>query len=86
MDLDGREKEAVTALGDAVNTAIEQSTIVSDAMDNLRRMGFEPNLNVKLEIALQELVEKFVEPSRPQFDFTEDDLKTLKRMKIKVDD
>ena len=86
MDLDGREKEAVTALGDAVNTAIEQSTIVSEAMDNLRRMGFEPNLNVKLEIALQELVEEFVEPPLPSFDFTEDDLRTLKRMKIKVDD
>ena len=86
MELDGREKEAVTALGDAVNTAIEQSMIVSEAMDNLRRMGFEPNLNVKLEIALQELVEKFVEHERPDFDLTEEDLKTLKRMKIKVDE
>ena len=86
MELDGKEKEAVTALGNAVNTAIEQSNIVSEAMDNLRRMGFEPNLNLKLEIALQELAEKFEEPGKPEFSFTEEDLKTLRRMKIKVDD
>ena len=50
-------------------------------------MGFEPNLNLKLEIGLQELAEEFVEPETDlELDFTDDDLKTLRRMKIKVED
>ena len=87
MELDGREKLAVEELGNAVNTAIEQSPVVADAIDQIRRMGFEPNLNLKLEIGLQELEEGFVETAEElDLSFTEDDLKTLRRMKIKVDD
>ena len=87
MNLDGKEKLALKELGNAVNTAIEQSPVVADAIDQIRRMGFEPNLNLKLEIGLQELEEEFVEPSGElELDFTEDDLKTLRRMKIKVED
>lgn len=87
MELDGKEKIAVNELGNAVNTAIEQSPVVADAIDRIRRMGFEPNLNLKLEIGLQELAEEFVEPADElDLEFTEDDLKTLRRMKIKVDD
>lgn len=87
MELDGKEKLAVKELGNAVNTAIEQSPIVADAIDRIRRMGFEPNLNLKLEIGLEELAEEFVEPpDLIEPEFTEDDLKTLRRMKIKVDD
>jgi len=87
MELDGKEKLAVKELGNAVNTAIEQSPVVADAIDQIRRMGFEPNLNLKLEIGLQELAEEFVEPETDlELDFTDDDLKTLRRMKIKVED
>ncbi|MDH3492875.1 MAG: hypothetical protein OEM82_04950 [Acidobacteriota bacterium] len=87
MELDGKEKLAVKELGNAVNTAIEQSPIVADAIDQIRRMGFEPNLNLKLEIGLQELEEEFVEAAEEiDLDFTEDDLKTLRRMKIKVEE
>ena len=87
MELDGKEKLAVKELGNAVNTAIEQSPIVAEAIDQIRRMGFEPNLNLKLEIGLQELEEEFVETSEEiELDFTEDDLKTLRRMKIKVEE
>lgn len=87
MELDGKEKIAVKELGNAVNTAIEQSPVVADAIDRIRRMGFEPNLNLKLEIGLEELAEEFVEPSDLfELEFTEEDLKTLRRMKIKVDE
>jgi hypothetical protein len=87
MELDGREQLAVKELGNAVNTAIEQSQVVADAIDHIRSMGFEPNLNLKLEIALEELAEALVKaPDQVDLDFTEDDLNTLRRMKIKVDD
>ena len=87
MELDGKEKLAVKELGNAVNTAIEQSPVVADAIDQIRRMGFEPNLNLKLEIGLQELEDQFVESAEEiDLEFTDDDLKTLRRMKIKVED
>ncbi len=88
MELDGKEKLAVKELGNAVNTAIEQSVVVAEAIDHIRRMGFEPNLNLKLEIGLEELPEKLAPavPETYELDFTEDDLKTLRRMKIKVED
>lgn len=87
MELDGKEKLAVKELGNAVNTAIEQSVVVAEAIEYIRRMGFEPNLNLKLEIGLEELPEKLAPvPETYELDFTEDDLKTLRRMKIKVED
>lgn len=86
MELDEKEKLAVKELGNAINTAIEQSPTVSDAIDYLRAMGFEPNLNLKLEICLEE-IPKFV-PSKEiseeevNLDLTDEDLRTLQRMKI----
>ena len=87
MELGGKEKRAVRDLGDAVNMAIEQSPVVADAIDHLRRMGYEPNLNLKLEIALQEILGDPEELSEDfELELTEDDLRTLRRMKIKIDD
>ncbi len=87
MELDRTEKRAVRELGDAINLAIEESPTVLDAIEHLRRMGYEPDLNIKLEIGLQEIIgaiEEFNEEIA--LELTEDDLRTLRRMKIKVDD
>lgn len=86
MELDGKEKLAVRELGNAVNAAIEQSPIVAEAIEYLREMGFEPNLNLKLEISLQEIPgfvpsEKLSE-DEAHLELTKDDLRTLQKMKI----
>lgn len=85
MDFDGKQQEAVRELGKAINTAIEQSPTVADAIDYLRSIGFEPNLNLKLEISLQE-IEDFEPKGLPEeetdLELTDDDLRTLQRMKI----
>jgi len=87
MELDRTEKRAVSELGDAVNDAIEESLSVSNAIERLREMGYEPNLNVKLEISLQEIVGAYNETHADVLlDLTEDDVRTLRGMKIKVDD
>ena len=87
MELDGSEQFAVRELGDAINLAIEESLTVADAIDSLRQIGYEPNLNIKLEIGLQEISGDAKESTdEVSFDLTEDDLRTLRRMKIKVDD
>jgi hypothetical protein len=86
MELDEREKQAVRELSNAVNTAIEQSPTVAVAIEYLRRIGFEPNLRLKLEISLQEIPggEPEDEPAEPALELTDDDLRTLQRMKIKI--
>ncbi len=87
MELDGKGKKALQELGDAVNAAVEQSPIVAAAMDDLRRMGYEPNISLKLEIDLQEILGSNKEFSEEgKLHLTDDDLRTLQRMKIKLDE
>ena len=84
MELDQNAKDAVQNLGDAINSAVEQSAAVRTAIENLRELGFEPNLTLKLEIGLQEILSH---PDRAaeevELDLTDEDLRTLRRMKIK---
>ncbi len=86
MEFDPKEKDAVRELGEAVNIAIEQSPFVADAIEYLREMGYEPDLNLRLEIALQELDEKSDDENleNPDLDLTDEDLRILQRMKILV--
>ena len=86
MNLDDKAKKAVQELGEAINSAIEKSPKVIDAIQRLRAIGYEPNLTLRLEIGLQELMERFQknETQEVELDLTDDDLKTLHRMKIKI--
>ena len=85
MKLDDNAKQAVRELGDAINQAIEKSVRVSDAIELLREIGYEPNLNLKLEIALMEITQDDSddETSNLDLELTDEDLRTLRRMKIK---
>jgi hypothetical protein len=89
MNLDDDAKEAVRELGDAINSAIEKSPRVVDAIEHLREIGYEPNLMLKLEIGLEELAERFdddgSEAGEIELDLTDEDLKTLRRMKIRLE-
>jgi hypothetical protein len=89
MELDKNAKKAVRELGDAINAAVEKSTRVSEAIESLRELGYEPNLTLKLEIGLQEIGgEETAEDEFPEdieLDLTDEDLRTLRRMKIRFD-
>jgi len=87
MKLNDDQKQALKSLGDAINSAVETSDAVNGALDELREMGYEADLNLKLEIALQEIevAQETEEVEELDVEFTEDDLRTLKRMKIAVD-
>jgi len=86
MNLDDEAKEAVRELGDAINSAIEKSPRVADSIERLREIGYEPNLMLKLEIGLQELPENTEETNgEVELDLTDEDLKTLRRMKIRLE-
>jgi hypothetical protein len=81
MELDENAKEAVRELGDAINASVEKSRRVADAIKNLREIGFEPHLTLKLEIGLQEIDEDA--RGKVELELTDEDLHTLRRMKIK---
>jgi hypothetical protein len=83
MNLDQNAKDAVQSLSDAINSAVEKSPAVRDAIESLRELGFEPVLTLKLEIGLQEMggAEEFAEDL--QLNLTDEDVRTLQRMKIR---
>ncbi len=86
MELNDDAKEAVRELGTAINRAIEKSSRVGEAIEHLRRIGYEPQLTLKLEIGLLEIrdgSDNFVEDI--ELDLTDEDLRTLHRMKIRLD-
>ncbi len=84
MELNNNSKDAVRELGEAINKAIETSERVVDAIEHIRQLGFEPNLMLKLEIGLQEIDKESDElHDEIELDLTDEDLRTLRRMKIK---
>ncbi len=85
MELDEYEKNAVRELSESVNLAIEKSSRVANAIRYLRELGYEPNLTLKLEIGLQEIIEDAEEPQDIELELTDEDLRTLRRMKISLE-
>jgi anti-sigma regulatory factor (Ser/Thr protein kinase) len=93
MELDKDAQEAVRQLGAAINKAIEKSIDVTRAIESLRELGYEPNLTLKLEIALQEIGERVADFDAGENDdiedieleLTDEDLRTLRRMKIRIE-
>lgn len=97
MELSPEAQEVVRELGSAINAAIEKSQRVAAAIENLREVGYELQLTLKLEIGLRELVEGYdfdheagenglwsPEPDL-RLELTDEDMKTLRRMKIRLD-
>ncbi len=77
MKLNDDAKDAVRELGEAVNSAISESPRVSEAIENLRANGYEPNLTLKLEIGLNELLPENDDIlNEDELELTDEDLKT----------
>lgn len=92
MELDEQAKRAARELGDAINAAIGESFRVAQAIDRLRELGYEPNLTLKLEIGLHEIADSESSGdeddailNRAELELTDEDLKTLRNMKIRFD-
>ena len=87
MKLDQTAKRAVRELGDAINAAVEKSVRVAEAIEALREIGYEPNLTLKLEIGLMDTGADGSEdfPEEIELDLTDEDLRTLQRMKIRLE-
>jgi hypothetical protein len=88
MELDENAKQAVRELGDAINSAIEKSERVIEAIEYLREIGYEPNLSLKLEIGLLEIERESAEDDDGRdvsLKLTDEDLRTLRSMKIRLE-
>lgn len=84
MELGQDAKKGVRELGDAINGAVEKSKRVAAAIEYLRGIGYEPNLTLKLEIGLQEINEDEDFSEEIELELTDEDLRTLRRMKIRL--
>jgi hypothetical protein len=90
VDINEDAKELVQGLGDAINAAVERSTEVADAIQNLREAGYDVELVLKLEIGLREREEDEEEAGTGEdaaaLELTDEDRRTLRSMKIRFDD
>ena len=84
MEIDDEAKEIVQILGAAINSAVENSAQVAEAIERLREAGYKLDLTLRLEIALRPSEDDFDEEN-VMLELTDEDMRTLKRMKIRLD-
>jgi hypothetical protein len=88
LDLNENAKQIVQELGTAINTAVENSSEVAAAIARLREAGFEMELTLKLEIGLRQVEagESAETGAEAVLELTDEDLRTLRSMKIRIDE
>ena len=86
MDINDEAKQIVHELGAAINTAVESSPQVATAIERLREAGYEMELTLRLEIGLRPSTGEESEDGEALLDLTDEDMRTLRRMKIRIDE
>ncbi len=87
MELNDEAKQIVQDLGAAINAAVENSSRVAETIERLRDAGYEMELTLRLEIGLRPYEQKIEEmlDGDAALDLTDEDKRTLRRMKIRID-
>jgi hypothetical protein len=85
--MDDETRRLAEEVGTAINDSVQQSASVAAAIERLREAGFEMELTLKLEIGLrpQNEDDEADEDRGSTMEFTEEDLRILRSMKIKID-
>jgi hypothetical protein len=85
--MDEETKRLAQEVGTAINESVRDSPTVAAAIERLREAGFEMELTLKLEIGLRPHSDDETDADQTQgsFELTEDDLRILRSMKIKID-
>jgi hypothetical protein len=89
LDINDEAKQIVQELGSAINAAVENSSQVAEAIERLREAGYEMELTLRLEIGLRphdEEGEAGEGDGDGAFELTDEDRRTLRRMKIRIDE
>ena len=87
MEMDDQTKRLAEEVGTAINESVQQSASVAAAIERLREAGFEMELTLKLEIGLRPHSndDESEQESGSSLDFTEEDLRILRSMKIRTE-
>ena len=85
--MDEDTKRLAEEVGTAINESVQQSATVAAAIERLREAGFEMELTLKLEIGLRPQSDdgEAEEGRTAAADFTDEDLRILRAMKIKIE-
>ena len=85
--MDEETKRLAEEVGTAINESVQQSPTVAAAIERLREAGFEMELTLKLEIGLRPQNDdaEAEDGGAAAADFTEEDLRILRAMKIKIE-
>ena len=89
MEINDEAKQIVHDLGAAINAAVESSSQVAAAIERLREAGYEMELTLRLEIGLRphsDDEETDATGDDAMLDLTDEDMRTLRRMKIRIDE
>jgi hypothetical protein len=90
VEINDDAKDHVQRLGDAINAAVERSSEVADAIQELREAGYDVELVLKLEIGLRERGDDEEDATREEdaatLELTDEDRRTLRSMKIRFDE
>jgi len=86
LEINDDAKEIVQRLGEAINSAVERSHEVAEAIESLREAGYEMELTLRLEIGLREFGRDEDEDESVRLELTDEDRRTLRGMKIRFDD
>jgi hypothetical protein len=86
LEMDEYTKKLAEDVGTAINESVQQSPSVAAAIEKLREAGFEMELTLKLEIGLRPQSEEERETEGSgSLELSEEDLRILKSMKIRID-
>ena len=86
MEMDEETKRLAEEVGTAINESVRDSPAVAAAIERLREAGFEMELTLKLEIGLRpQSDDQENEASNGSFDLTDEDLRILRSLKIKIE-
>ena len=85
--MDEYTKKLTEEVGTAINESVQQSPSVAAAIERLREAGFEMELTLRLEIGLRPQGESEGDSNETDgsLELTDEDLKVLQAMKIKID-
>jgi hypothetical protein len=85
LELSDEAKQIVQDLGTAINEAVEASSRVAETIERLRAAGYEMELTLRLEIGLRAVATGSHARDDASLDWTEEDRRALRRMKIRID-
>jgi len=86
LELDDYVKQLAEQVGTAINESVQESSSVAAAIERLREAGFDMELTLRLEIGLrQQHGEKGQGETSGPLELTDEDIRILQAMKIKID-